>query len=153
MSSLKDIYWMSSPLAIEQRNYLIDKEKHVKTHKFRKPVARFVDPKNEVHVFRKIQHWTLEIDDQCYELSPDLKKKLPTIQKATDMIKPRSIEMKDWQEIRDNQKIVPEKRRIGQTKKTHEEILAASKRHFLRILCYLEVRVAMKIVPDEVFHR
>lgn len=119
MSLLKDIYWMSSPLAIDQRLDLNDKKKRLL-----KPVARYIDPKNEIHVFRKIQHWTLEIDGKCYELSPDTKKKLHVMQKATEMVKPHSIDAISWWEIRKSKQIEPEKRRIGQTRKTHDEILA-----------------------------
>ena len=123
MSSLKDIYWMASPLAIEQRNDLNEKK-----HRLLKPMSRYIDPKNEVHVFRKIEHWTLEIDGHCYELSPDTKKKLTLIKKATDMIKPHSIDAKHWREMRESKQIEPEKRKIGQTTKTHEEIVAEGKR-------------------------
>ncbi|KAL8786804.1 MAG: hypothetical protein Q9195_008062 [Heterodermia aff. obscurata] len=110
---------MASPLAIDQRLDLNDKKK-----KFLKPVARYIDPKNEIHVFRKIQHWTLEIDGNCYELSPDTKKKLHVIKKATEMVKPHSINATQWWEIRESKQIEPEKRKVGQTRKTHDEILA-----------------------------
>ena len=119
MSLLKDIHWMASPLAIDQRNALNDKGIHLI-----KPLARFIDPKNEIHVFRKIQHWTLEIDGKCYELSPDTKKKLNLFKKTTDMIKPHCIDATHWREIRESKMIEPEKRKIGQTRKTHDEILA-----------------------------
>ena len=76
MSSLNDIYWMASPLAIDQRNDLNDKGFNLI-----KPLARCIGPKNEIHVFRKIEHWTLEIDGKCYELSPDTKKKLNVIKR------------------------------------------------------------------------
>ncbi|KAL8721933.1 MAG: hypothetical protein Q9225_001489 [Loekoesia sp. 1 TL-2023] len=122
MSSLKDIYWMASPLAIDQRNNF--NGKHAK---LMKPVARYIDPKNEIHVFRKIQHWTLEIDGKCYELSPNTKKKLNVIKRTTDMIKPRWIPAMQWREIRESRKIEPEKRKIGQTSKTHDEIWAEVK--------------------------
>ena len=124
MSSLKDIYWMASPLAIDQRNHLNDKG-----IKLMKPVARYIDPKNEVHVFRKIEHWTLEIDGKCYELSPDTKKKLHVIKKTTDMIKPHWIDVLQWREIRENRKIKPEKRKIGKTRKTHDEVWAEGRRN------------------------
>ncbi|KAL8735168.1 MAG: hypothetical protein Q9166_001044 [cf. Caloplaca sp. 2 TL-2023] len=119
MSSLKDIYWMASPLAIDQRNDLNDKK-----IKYLKPAARYIDPKNEIHVFRKIQHWTLEIDGRCYELSPDTKKKLNAIKKATDMVKPHWIGSTHWREMRENKDIEPENRKIGQTNKSHDEIWA-----------------------------
>ena len=119
MSSLKLIYWMASPLAIDQRNALMDKGVNLI-----KPLAPYIDPKNEIHVFRKIEHWTLEVDGKCYELSPDTKKKLNVIKKTTDMIKPRWIDATHWREIRESQMIEPEKRKIGQTRKTHDEILA-----------------------------
>ena len=117
MSVLKDIYWMSSPLAIDQRLGLNDKKKRLL-----KPVARYIDPKNEIHVFRKIQHWTLEIDGRCYELSPDTKKKLHVIKRATEMVKPHSIDAVRWWEIRESKQIAPERRKIGQTRMTHDEI-------------------------------
>ncbi|KAL8683335.1 MAG: hypothetical protein Q9186_000719 [Xanthomendoza sp. 1 TL-2023] len=108
---------MASPLAIEQRNELNEKKK-----KFLNPASRYIDPKNEVHVFRKIQHWTLEIDGRCYELSPDTKKKLKAIKKATDMVKPHWIGSTHWKTIRESKEIEPEKRLIGRTDKSHEEI-------------------------------
>ena len=124
MSSPKDIYWMASPLAIDQRLDLNDKKK-----RFLKPMARYIDPKNEIHVFRKIQHWTLEIDGNCYELSPDTKKKLHVVKKATEMVKPHSINATRWWEIRESKQIEPERRMIGQTRKTHDEILAEGRCH------------------------
>ena len=113
---------MASPLAIDQRNDLNEKKIKGMSH-----VAKFIDPKNEVHVFRKIQHWTLEIDGRCYELSPDLKKKLPVIKKTTDMIKPLWTLAVEWHEIRESKKIEPERRKIGQTTKTHDEIWVEGK--------------------------
>lgn len=123
MPALKDIYWMSSPLAIDQRNAL-NKEIDAlqgRRARFAKPMKKYIDPKNEVHVFRKIEHWTLEVDGKCYELSPDLKK-LPFIQKLYDMIKPTVKDATEWHELRKKQQIEPERRKIGRTKKTHEEI-------------------------------
>ena len=117
MSELKDVYWMATPLAIDQRNNLNDKKR-----RFLKPAARYIDPKNEIHVYRKIQHWTLEVDGMCYELSPDTKKKLTLIKKTTDMVKPHSIDATEWREIREIKEIKPEKRRIGQTRLTHTQI-------------------------------
>lgn len=129
-SPLKEINWMACPLAIDQRNELNSKittkissstSKNVRVLKhLRKPI----DPTKEVHVFRKIQHWTLEIDGKCYELSPDTKKKLQVIKKATDMIKPHWIDVGKWREVREIRDIKPEKRTVGQTRKTHEEIMA-----------------------------
>ena len=130
MSSLKDVYWMASPLAIDQRNCLNDKKIKGLRH-----LSRYIDPKNEIHVFRKIQHWTLEIGDKCYELSPNTKKKLRLIKKATDMIEPRWVEAIQWREIRESKKIEPEKRKIGQTRKTHDEIEAEGKRHPIESVC------------------
>ena len=126
MSSPKDIYWMASPLAIDQRNDLVDKE-----IKVLKPVNRYINPKNEIHVFRKIEHWTLQIDDKCYELSPDTKKKLNVIKKLTDMIKPHWVDAGRWREMREIREIEPEKRKIGQTSKTHDEIWAEGRREIL----------------------
>ena len=123
MSELKDIYWMASPLAIDQRNNLNDKG-----HKTLKPLARYIDPRNEIHVFRKIEHWTLEIDGRCYELTPDSKKKLNLIKKTTDMIKPHCLDATHWREMRERKEIKPEKRKVGRTRKTHDEIQAEGKR-------------------------
>ncbi|KAL8794208.1 MAG: hypothetical protein Q9182_007629 [Xanthomendoza sp. 2 TL-2023] len=117
MSSLKDIYWMASPLAIEQRNELNQKKR-----RFLNPASRYIDPKNEIHVFRKIQHWTLEIDGRCYELSPDTKKKIKSIKKATDMVKPHWVGSTHWKSMRESKEIEPEKRLIGRTDKSHDEI-------------------------------
>lgn len=133
MSSLKDIYWMASPLAIDQRIDLNDKG-----HRILKPVARYIDPKNEVHVFRKIEHWTLEIDGKCYELSPNTKKKLTLIKKAYDMCEPRSVDAMQWRELKESQKIEPETRKIGQTRKTHNEIIADGRCNSSRPLAVLE---------------
>ncbi|KAL8882740.1 MAG: hypothetical protein Q9192_007532, partial [Flavoplaca navasiana] len=129
-SPLKDIYWLASPLAIDQRNELNAKinsridassSKNIRALKhLRKPI----DPSKEIHVFRKIQHWTLEVDGKSYELSPDTKKKLQVIKKATDMIKPHWIDSNKWKEIRKTRDIEPERRHIGQTRKTHDEIWA-----------------------------
>ncbi|KAL9613257.1 MAG: hypothetical protein Q9204_008909, partial [Flavoplaca sp. TL-2023a] len=129
-SPLKDIYWLASPLAIDQRNELNAKinsridassSKNIRALKhLRKPI----DPSKEIHVFRKIQHWTLEVDGKSYELSPDTKKKLQVIKKATDMIKPHWIDSSKWKEIRKTRDIEPERRHIGQTRKTHDEIWA-----------------------------
>ena len=113
-------------------------EKGSKIHGIRIPkpserVARYLDPKNEIHVFRKIEHWTLEIDGWCYELSPDTKKKLHMIKKVTDSIKPHWIDAKKWFEMRDAKEITPEKRKIGQTRKTHDEIQAAGRSRVFKI--------------------
>ncbi|KAI4266556.1 MAG: hypothetical protein LQ337_008757 [Flavoplaca oasis] len=129
-SPLKDIYWLASPLAIDQRNELNAKinsridassSKNIRALKhLRKPI----DPSKGIQVFRKIQHWTLEVDGKSYELSPDTKKKLQVIKKATDMIKPHWIDSNKWMEIRKTRDIEPERRHIGQTRKTHDEIWA-----------------------------
>ncbi|KAL8936591.1 MAG: hypothetical protein Q9216_004852 [Gyalolechia sp. 2 TL-2023] len=124
MAALKDVYWMSSPLAIDQRNVL-NKEIDAlqgRRARFANPMKKYIDPKNEVHIFRKIEHWTLEVDGKCYELGPDLKKKLPFIKKLYDMIKPTSKDATEWHDLRKKQQIKPERRKIGRTRKTHEEI-------------------------------
>ncbi|KAL8815054.1 MAG: hypothetical protein Q9223_005773 [Gallowayella weberi] len=102
MSSLKDIYSMASPLAIEQRNELDEKRK-----KFLKSASQYIDPKNEVHVFRMIQHWTLEVDGRCYELSPGTEKKINVVKKATDMVKPHGVGSSHWKTIRESKEIEP----------------------------------------------
>ncbi|KAL8864437.1 MAG: hypothetical protein Q9198_009860, partial [Flavoplaca austrocitrina] len=80
------IYWLASPLAIDQSNELNAKinsridasSKNIRALKhLRKPI----DPSKEIQVFRKIQHWTLEVDGKSYELSPDTKKKLQVIKR------------------------------------------------------------------------
>ena len=128
MSSLKDIRWIASPLAIDERNELNNKEIEAL-----KPAARFIDPRNEIHVFRKIEHWSLEIGDKCYELTPKTKTKLNFIKKVLhmgDAIKPHWIDAAQWREIREAKEIEPETRKIGRTTKTHDEIWAEGESEF-----------------------
>ena len=124
MAMLKDVYWMASPLAIDERNTLNEKIDTLQgiSAKCAEPLKKFIDPKNEVHVFRNIEHWTLEVDGKCYELVPDHEKKRSLYQKLTDMIKPASTDATKWHEIRKSKQIKPERRKVGQTQKTHKEI-------------------------------
>ena len=126
MSSLKDIHWMASPLAIEQRLDL-----NSKRGKYLGPLTRVIDPTKEYHFFRKIQHWTLEIDGKCYELAPDTKKKLKVIKLTTlvggDTCDPHDFDAEKWHQIRKKYNIEPEVRKVGQTRMSADEIKAKSK--------------------------
>ena len=121
MDSLKDIYWMASPLAIQERADFYEKR-----GRFLKRPASILEPKKEAHFFRKIQHWTLEINGKCYELSPETKKKVKVIKKLADMCVPRTSDSKPWHDFRTEHSIEPERRKVGQTRMTHEEIEARS---------------------------
>ncbi|MDI1490689.1 MAG: hypothetical protein OHK93_001893 [Ramalina farinacea] len=69
---------------------------------------------NEIHVFRKIEHWTLEVDGKCYQLSRD---------RNEDKIKPVPIDANEWYDIRKKNQIDFERRKVGKTDKTHAEIV------------------------------
>ena len=136
MSSPKDIYWMASPLGIPKRIELNEK---ASKSKFFRPAVKIINPANEYHFFRKIQHWTLKVNGTCYELSPDTKKKFQVF-KLTNLVggdtcKPQYTDADAWHAVRRNHGIEPEERRIGQTWKTHEEIMAESKYYVLSFLC------------------
>ena len=105
MAQQKDVHWMSSPLALSKRN----KDRRAK---FAKPMRKCIS--NEIHVFQKIEHWTLEVDGKCYQLSrgPD-----------KDKIKPVPIDATEWYDIRRKKQIEFERRKIGKTVKTHMEIV------------------------------
>lgn len=133
-------------MAVDQRNDLNDKKLRAL-----RPVARYVDPKNEVHVFRKIEHWTLQVDDKCYELSPNLKKKLHIVRKATEMIEPHWIHAKEWTRMRESKQIFPEKRKVGQTSKTHDEIQAEGSKTPLQPLfpcCIFQKKIVSDNKPN-----
>ena len=112
---------MASPLAFTQRAEL-----NRKGNKLLRPVSHLIDPSKEYHFFRKIQHWTLEVDGLCYELSPDSKMKLKRSRFTTDMCKPRIDDAAAWHKVRKDHNIEPETRKIGQTTKTSAEIEAES---------------------------
>ena len=114
MATQKDVYWMSSPLALHKRNKLNQKIDALQGTgaKFAKPMKKSIS--NEIHVFEKIEHWTLEVDGQCYQLSRGHKK---------DKVKPVPIDATQWYNIRKDNQIEFLKRKIGKTEKTHMEIV------------------------------
>lgn len=110
----KDVYWMASPLAIRRRNKLNQEIDALQGRraKFAKPMKKYIS--NEIHVFRKIEHWTLEVDGKCYQLSRD---------RNEDKIKPVPIDANEWYDIRKKNQIDFERRKVGKTDKTHAEIV------------------------------
>lgn len=148
----KNIYWLASPLAIDQCNDQLTKIANPtrKRHLLHKPMARYIAPENEIHVFRKIQHWTLEIDGKCYELSPDTKKKLKLIKKSTEMVKPHWIEWGKWRGITEVVGIEPERRLVGKTRMGHEEIMVEGLAFSLFLLPYRPFRFGRRTEKQKI---
>ena len=115
MSSVKDIWWLSSPLGIDRREHLLAKTKY-------KPLKNFLDPSKEVRFFHKIKHWTLQIGDKCYELWPKAGKKIQFTRFTSDLCEPQERHADEWHKMRADHGIRPEVRKVGQTRMMDEEI-------------------------------
>ena len=118
MATQKDVYWIASALAIEEREEVNGKIDNLlgERAKFAKPLRKMIDPSNEIHVFWKIKHWGLEVDGKCYHLSIDQNEHEPKP-------KPIPVDANQWYRFRKEARVETERRKIGKTEKTHTEIV------------------------------
>ena len=106
---LKNIVWLAAPLALDQRAI---------ANQVLTPYVGSVVPMEEYHSQRLFHHWALEVDDECYELSPHHKKPLKIVKLLTDMCEYHHRKATDWHQHRTILKVVPEMRKVGQTSMT-----------------------------------
>ena len=121
---LKDIHWLSSPLAIEQRDQLGNKFKSI----FHMNAPDLLLPQKERHIstFRftaQIKHWALEIDGVCYEVQLRSWERLKALRFFTDIGTAASRAAEDWKAFRDDHNVKYERWKVGQTRMTHDQIM------------------------------
>lgn len=128
---LRDIYWMSSPLLIKQRESTLQKLEDLRESEIGQkllPKARkLLAAKEEGRAFHKLKHWTLEVDGWCFELLPISAEKMNKVKLWADACKPHVGKKKDWDDFRNKYHIVPERRLVGQTRMSNEEVAATGK--------------------------
>ena len=117
MSQPKDIYWMASPLLAHQRRAYSEKLSDLWV-----PSAIKL-PEKEPRIFRKINHWTLEIGERCYELVVNRpKRKLKHCNLFKDFCRPDWVSKELWHKLRHHPDIKPHRKLVGQTRLTYEDI-------------------------------
>ncbi|KAF2166952.1 hypothetical protein M409DRAFT_22999 [Zasmidium cellare ATCC 36951] len=115
MSELKDIYWMAAPLAAK---YRVDFNKDLDQSWGAERGFRL--PSRAKGSLRKFYHWALEIDGTCYEVSPN--EKCQGLGIFVDACVPKPCPSEEWHARYVG--VEPETRKIGQTRKVKEEIMA-----------------------------
>ena len=115
-------------------------------------------PTKQRYAFRNFHHWTLEIDGTCYELSPDKKKKFRVAKFVTDMFgllndacPPHDRDAESWHKDRKACDIEPERRRVGQTRKTREEITAEGNIRYFHLFRCAKRRLMTFITVDHIW--
>ena len=114
MATLKDIVWMSSPLCYEKRIGWTEK-----AQRYAPAFGNVLNPRTEYRWLQKIKHWTLLVDEKCYELWAKGNK---TILDKDFLCEPQHIPHDEWRETRDKAGIDPVKRTVGKTRLSHPEI-------------------------------
>ena len=121
---LKDIHWLSSPLAIKQRRQVAD----AISRTFHRKAPSFLLPQNERHLANirftgQIKHWALEIEGVCYEVQVRSWQKLKALRLFTDIGTASFHAADEWKRFRDDNEVKYERWKVGQTRMTHEQIL------------------------------
>lgn len=86
MPPLYDIYWIASPLGINEET----KSTNGRPSLLKRFSARAT--KNGYYFIDRFFHWGLEVDGKCYETSAKKDKALSPVKLGTDMGEPRTTD-------------------------------------------------------------
>ena len=118
MSPLKDIFWVASPLGINEQT----KTTSGRPSLLKRSSARIT--KNEHYSIDRFFHWGLEVDGKCYEMSAKKNKKLTLVKLGSDMGEPRIADADNWHKARLKCGVQPIRKKVGQTRMIQKEIEA-----------------------------